>query len=132
MCRRQQGGDTIRREGLTTPPEEGALVHLDGFADDLDRPHQGFFRQRQQPALPGEADEEDVRGDRCADQRRRKAGRVTESRTTGRRLLDRLFDRRDRQREIGIAGEIAGIGLGRVDDDAGFAGPYRGESLGGA
>ena len=112
-----QRGDALRLGGGAAAEREGIEVHGDGFAVEADGLLDGRGGQRHVTLLERIAEHEHVGRDGVAEDRRRHRGGVHEGDAVaaGRRQ-DGAPDALGRQREIGIAGEVAGQDLGRVDD----------------
>ena len=87
------------------------------------------MRQRHEPLLPGEAQREHVGRQRRAQQFARDAAGVHEMGGLARRLANGFLDAGGGQGKIGVAGEVAGIGLRHVHDHAGMAVAHGGQHL---
>ena len=101
-------------------PGEGGEVHLHRLAVERDGALDRVRGQRHQPRLIGVAEHEHIGADGIAERRHRRRRRVDELRLAGRRRLDGALQPLGGQREIRVAGEIAGENFRRVDDDAGI------------
>ncbi|MNI03962.1 hypothetical protein D3C73_568750 [compost metagenome] len=76
-CRLLHG---LRVDNRQPAPGEGLLVHRHGGAVEFDGAHQRLERQRHQALLPGVAEDEQVGGDRIAEQCGGQLGRVQQQR----------------------------------------------------
>ncbi len=109
--------------GGAAAPAEGGEVHRHSGAVQLDGALDRLMGEGDQALLIGVAQDEHVGGDRIAHQRRGDAGRVEElDRIGAGRGFDRELQGVGREGEVGMAGELAGDGLVRVDDGARDAG----------
>ena len=105
-------------------------VHGDRFAIEHDRLLDRRRRQRDGAELVGIADQKQVRADRLAEQSGGDTAGVDEMGVVGAGVGgDGALEALARQREIGIAGEVAGQELGGVDDHVGRAVLHRGENF---
>ena len=109
---------------------EGSLVHRDGLAVELDRLLDRRGGERDGAELIGIADEENIGADAVAEQRIGGARGIDEVGLLATGIGDdRALEPLGRQREIGIAGKIAGQELGEVDHHRGRSMLDRGEHL---
>ena len=122
--------DRGRIDDRAAAPAERRLVHGHRLAVERDRFLDRGRRQRDRAELIGIADEENVGADRIAEQRVRKPRGVDEM-----ALIaaggghERALEPLGRQREIGIACEVAGQEFGEIDDHLGEAGLRRRQHL---
>ena len=127
-----RGGARLDRSRIVRgapPPQEGAPVHVDSDAVQLDCPVDRRRRDRQQALLIGDADHEQIGRDGVAEQRGGQARALDDRCPVAGRLPDRALQRLGRQAEVGVAGEVAGHHLVRVDHRVALVGRQREERL---
>ncbi|KFB68297.1 MAG: hypothetical protein CAPSK01_002150 [Candidatus Accumulibacter vicinus] len=113
----QQAADGFRVVRGAPAPEKGLAVLLDGGAVELDRSVDRRQRERHQPALPGDAEQEQVAVERVAHQAAGHRGGVEEKGPAGAAgFVDAGLHRLLRKLPVGVVREFGSRCFGDVDD----------------